>query len=101
MSEIRPMERTGESANIAFYHERGPKLDVPHIWCEVLCGVPFRRRADRRLERDPDRPISFEFRVVRQGEGEIGTFTYTPRTQPPPSPLPARTVTRLVRDYLA
>lgn len=97
---IRPMERTGNSANIVFYQERH-KLRESYVWCEVLHSVPFARDHEGLLRIDRSKPVVFRFRVYRQGVGELFDFTYTPKTQPPPSELSPRTVARLVRQELA
>lgn len=93
MTELRPFEHTGDSANIAYYTERGSD---GRSWAEVLRndlsgsgGVLTRRRL----------PV-FRVTVWRTGTGPVASFTYAPKTKPAPGPLPGRTVTRLIRAEL-
>jgi hypothetical protein len=87
---VKPLRRTGSSANITYYAE--PTSAHGDIWAEVL-----RSDHDRRLR--PDRP-RFYVRVHRIGTGEVARYKYCPRKQMPPGPLAAKQVTRIVREAL-
>lgn len=93
---IKPLVRNGNSSNITYYSERGARSE-PYIWASVCrndfhwpSGVLTRRKIP-----------TFSFTVYRNAEGELGTFTYEPKSQPPPGALPEPTVTRLVREWLS
>lgn len=96
---IRPLERTGNSANIVFYAERGAKRGDGSVWCEALRGNRW-ERGDDNVTR-PVGPTYFSIRVYRQGVGEVFDFKYTPKRQPPPGELSPRTIARLLRQELA
>lgn len=96
---IGPMERTGNSANITHYSERGARNAKGYVWCEALRGNRW-ERDDEGVSR-PVGPTYFSIRVYRQGVGELFDFRYVPKTQPPPFELSPRTVARLVREELA
>ena len=84
--ELAPLEHIGDSANLAFYAPRG--RPPGYIWAEV-CRDDYRRTVP-----------AFSVSVRADGTGEIARFTYEPRTRPAGGPLPARTVTRLIRARL-
>ncbi len=94
----RPMEHAGDSANIAYYRERGAKPRESYVWADVLRS-DVERTADGEYRRKA-RP-DFYVTVYRAGAGEpLAKMTYTPLNRPGPGALPARTVARLVRQAL-
>lgn len=87
------LQLTGTCHNIAYYAEPegGP------VWAEVLCSALERVQGAWRAKRVP----TYYVTVYRRGSGEVARKTYQPTTRPRPvDPLPARTVTRLVRAAL-
>ena len=104
---IPPLRHTGNSANIAFYGPV-PEAAAPlYLYAEVL-RTDTDWRAPRRGDgtRPPLRRPRFSIVLKwwptggakRMSEIE---FTYTPKTKPRPGPLPAVTVTRLIRQHIA
>lgn len=96
---LRPMEHTGDSANIAYYRERAPKPGEQYVWCEVMRELPFKRGPDGVLSRDRTRKPTYAVRVCRERVGQIGEFTYAPKSDL--GTLSGRSVSRLVRAWLA
>ncbi len=96
---VRPMEHTSDSANIAYYRERGAKPGEPYVWANVLRSDIVRvSKGEYARKARPD----FYVTVYRTGAGEpLAKLTYAPKSRPAAGALPARTVTRLVRDALA
>lgn len=100
---IAPMIHTSDSANIAFYRERGGATKG-YVFCEVT-------RYDLLPPKGPDglrnwkgwHPLpTFGVTVYRQGVGVIVQhYRYEPKTRPRPGRLPDRTVTQLVRRAIA
>lgn len=90
----RPFEHTGDSANIAFYRETG---DEQGLWCEVLrSGLRFENGRARQ------KAIPDFYVIVRETRtGILGEFKYTPKSRPRDGRLSNRTVTRIVREWLA
>lgn len=97
-TSLRPFERTGNSANIVYYRERGAKPSEAYLWVSVLHSIPFRRGRDGLLRLDPSRPSCFHLTVYRNGKGQIAEQTYTPSGGL--SELAPRTVARIVRKAL-
>lgn len=92
---MNTLEHTGDSANIAYYAERGQKGQ--YIWAEVLSDTV--RRGRKGLE---PRPVPvFYVRVTRFRAGQIAEFTYRPRRRPAHIPLTGKLVTKLVRGHFA
>lgn len=91
----QPLRRSGSSANITYYGE--PQPEGPgRVWCDVL-----RHGIERVGDGWRSKPIpDFYVTVYVTGRGEVGRTTYTPKTRPRQPELPARTVTRLVREVL-
>jgi hypothetical protein len=91
---VGPLRRSSNSVNLTTYKEGDERGQV---WVEVLRNV-------RRTATGWDGPVFFSVRVNRQYGGEVGRFTYEPKTEPRggarPGELPERTVTALVRRYL-
>jgi hypothetical protein len=98
---------SGSSANI-FYYGEADQHKPGRIWCSVLCSTLVFQRGERNehgqytsttvtTKATPD----YYFTVYRQGDGEIGRFEYHPQRRPNPLALRDRTVTRLVRQFLA
>jgi hypothetical protein len=87
---VKPLRRTGNSANITYYSE--PTSAHGDVWAEVL-----RSDHDRRLR--PDRP-RFYVTVYRIGTGVVARTRYYPRLPVAVGPLAAKKVTELVREAL-
>lgn len=102
---VAPMRHLSDSANIARYREHtASATSSGYVWCEVLRELPIAPKlpdGSRDWEAVRDQLPTFRFTIVRQGVGEIARLTYRPRRRPRPGALPARTVTRLVRQALA
>lgn len=92
---IQPLKRSGNSANIIYYGEPKPESEG-RVWCEVLVGS-----IDFTTDPPSKRPRTrYHFRVYRgYTDNKVAEFTYEPATTR--GVLPARTVTRLVREALA
>ncbi len=93
VKQIAPMEIGGRSSNITYYRERGGL-----VWVAVLCSNIARRR-DGQPGYTRKAVADYHATIYRDGDGEIGEFTYTPSRGR--GELAARTVTRLVREALA
>ena len=91
---MRPIERTGNSANITFYRERDVQPGEPYVWCEVLRNVITRRDGEYVQLTRP----RYAFRVVRSDQGVVAEFDHI--GTPNQWDLPARTVARLLRQKL-
>jgi hypothetical protein len=92
---IKPLAHSGDSSNIAYYSE--PETGNGNVWASVLRN-DF-THTDGRMQL---RPLpAFHLSIYRIGTGEVARVTYNPKTKPAPGPLPARTVTRIVRSALA
>jgi hypothetical protein len=91
---VNPLVRTGSSANIAFYAERG--RPPGYVWAEVLRSDLIVAAGRTLVRKIPE----FHLTIYRAGQGEIATARYLPKTRPAGGPLPARTVTAIVRQAL-
>jgi hypothetical protein len=100
--DMRPLEHTSDSANIAYYRERGAKPSDPYVWVEVLRSGIEKVDGEWRSKARPDFYVT-----VRRINGTasytnpLTAFTYTPKSRPTHGALPARTVTRIVREAIA
>lgn len=95
---MRPLERTGNSANITYYRERGAQPES-YVWVEVLeTGYNYRRESGQLVV--TVKPASdYHIAVRRAGSAdELAEFTYTPKRGR--GELSPRTVARLVRARL-
>jgi hypothetical protein len=81
---VQPVEHTGDSANLAFYTERGQPAG--YLWAEVVRD-DYQRAVPR-----------FSVRVYRHRAGIIGRFTCAPLSCSVPGPLAADTVAQLIWD---
>jgi hypothetical protein len=93
---IKPLVHTGDSSNLAFYAEPGDQRIPGHTWTEVCRNDVQRGPGGGLVQRAVP---TFSVSVHEHGTGETGRFTYEPKTKPAPGPLPARTVTRLIRAW--
>ena len=91
---MKPLRHTGDSANIAYYAE--PTSNHGDVFAEVLRSDPY----SRRRRSSPGRDTWFDVTTYRIGTGQVARTRYAPRSQVPPGPLDAATVTRLVRQAL-
>lgn len=97
MSDLRPFERTGNSANIVYYRERGDDyLTRPYVWASVLESA-----VDFRVKPPQVKPASdYTITVYRTDKrGEVGRIDYA-RSRGH-GELAPRTVAGLVREVLA
>jgi hypothetical protein len=93
---LQPMEHTGDSANIAFYRERGAKPGTGSVWAEVLRSAIARGPDGEWIRVAP----TYYVTVYREGHGEIGE-TKTTRALGHGPRLPDRAVSALVRQVVA
>lgn len=103
VDRVAPMIHTGDSANIAFYRERGNATEG-YVFCEVIRNDPLPPKGpDGTRDWTNWHPLpTFGVRVYRQGIGAIvDNYHYAPKARPRPGRLPDRTVTQLVRRALA
>jgi hypothetical protein len=98
---VRPFEKSGRSANMAYYRERGTG-DRPRpgsVWCSVVeNAIDFLHEGDAVIA-TRRRVWTYSLSVYREGEDQIVRFEYEPATGS--GELPPRTVARLVRRELA
>jgi hypothetical protein len=86
-----PLDHTGDSANIAFYAERG--RPDRYVLAEVLRD-DYEAAGDGSVTRR-EMPV-FRIIIRRHRVGELSRFTHDPASAPASGPLPAPTVTQLV-----
>lgn len=92
------MERTGNSANLAFYGERvRGKRPPEYLWVEVLANGLDKRDGKWVARRVP----VYRGTIHRVGSGVVGHFEYEPRTRPKTGELSAAVVERLTQEALA
>lgn len=101
---MRSLEHTGDSANIAYYRERGQEgevyLERGKVFAHVLRSDFGGRVVNGERELVVYPVPRFSFTVYVGGVGEVCSFSYEPKSKPAPGPLSSRTVTRLVRKHL-
>lgn len=91
---LRPMVHLSDSANIAYYREKGEEPE--YVWCQVMRSQPYVKGQGfvRGLP-------TFYGTVYQTHTGNrIAEFKYQPKSMPAPGPLSPVTVTRLVRETL-
>ena len=84
-------KRSGSSANITSYR-RGDG-----VWASVLCAAIEKVDGTWRAKKIP----TYYITIYCEGEGEIGSLTYEPKTKPCAQELSPRTVGKLVNQVLA
>ena len=94
---LGPLVHTGDSANIAYYHERDERARESNgfLYVTVLCSWIHKVDGEIRRMRHP----VYRGEIKVPGEGTVAEFKYTPASTRPVT-LPPRTVGRLARQAL-
>ena len=72
-SAMKPLERTGSTANLTYYAERG--RPDGSVWVEVLTSVLEKKDGRWRARRVPVQHVT----VYRLGVGEVASFSFRAR----------------------